>query len=89
MPIGYGKGIYRFNKSLAYVDGIYIHQAGKISMDYSTYFSVTNIDKIKELELFGKKVPIESLCRINNISAHEVLVNLKVNKKYYQIKIDG
>ena len=46
-----------------------------------------NIDKNEEIELFGKKVPIESLCKTNNISAHELLVNLKVNKKYYITKI--
>ena len=87
LPIGYGKGLYRFSKSIAYVNNIYLKQAGKISMDYATYFSKQNIDKNEEIELFGKKVPIESLCKTNNISAHELLVNLKVNKKYYITKI--
>ena len=87
LPIGYGKGFYRFNNSMAYVDNFYLKQAGKISMDYATYFSKQNIDKNAEIELFGKKVPIEILCKTNNISAHEILVNLKVNKKYYLTKI--
>ena len=89
LPIGYGKGLYRFNNSIVYASDTYLKQAGKISMDYSTYFSLKNIDKSEEIELFGKKVPIEILCKINNISAHEVLVNLKVIKKYSKIKIDN
>ena len=87
LPIGYGQGLYRFNKSVAYVDNIFIRQAGKISMDYSTYFSSKSIDKNSEIELFGKKVPIESLCAMNNIAPHEMLVNLKVNKQYHITKI--
>lgn len=87
LPIGYGQGLYRYNNSIAYIDNMYLKQAGKISMDYSTFFSKKIIDKKKEIELIGKKVPIETLCKYNNISAHEMLVNLKVNKKYYQTKI--
>ena len=56
-------------------------------MDYSTYFSYKNIDKNEEVELIGKKVPIEILANMNDVSSHELLVNLKVNKKYYLTKI--
>ena len=87
LPIGYGKGMYRYSDSICYIDNMYLKQAGKISMDYSTYFSKKCIDKNKEIELFGKKVPIEMLLKMNNASAHELLVNLKVDKKYYITKV--
>ena len=87
LPLGYGKGMYRYTNSICHVNNMYLKQAGKISMDYSTYFSNKNIDINEEIELFGKKVPIEILAKINNISAHEILVNLKINKKYYITKI--
>ena len=82
LPIGYGKGMHRYNDSICYASNMFLKQAGKISMDYSTYFSNKYIDKNEEIELFGKKVPIEILAKINNVSAHELLVNLKVNRKY-------
>ena len=87
LPIGYGKGMYRYNKSIGFVNDLYIHQAGKISMDYSTYFCDKKIDENEEIELIGKKVPIELLSQINNISSHEILVNLKVNRQYYITKL--
>lgn len=87
LPIGYGKGMYRYNDSICFSNNVYLKQAGKISMDYSTYFSNKKIDKNEEIELFGKKVPVEILAKTNNISCHELLVNLKVNKEYSITKI--
>lgn len=87
LPIGYGKGMHRYNDSICYASNMFLKQAGKISMDYSTYFSNKYIDKNEEIELFGKKVPIEILAKINNVSAHELLVNLKVNRKYNITKL--
>ena len=43
LPIGYGQGWGRFMSSLGYNNYNYLSQAGKISMDYSTYFSKKSI----------------------------------------------
>lgn len=87
LPIGYGNGLYRYNSSLIYVDNLFLKQAGKISMDYSTYFSTKKININKEVELFGNKIPIEVISKINNITPHQMIVLLSVNKKYYKLSI--
>mgnify|MGYP003324972414 CR=1 FL=1 len=56
-------------------------------MDYATYFSTTLINTDKNAELFGKKIPIECLCKINNISPHEMIVSLKVKKEYQKLTL--
>ena len=87
LPIGYGQGLFRYKESVAFIDNLFIKQAGKISMDYATYFSTNLIDINKEVELFGKKIPIESLCKINDISPHEIIVSLKVKKEYHKLTL--
>ena len=87
LPIGYGQGLVRYKDSICFVDNLFLKQAGKISMDYATYFSTTLIDINKNVELFGKKIPIESLCKINNISPHEIIVSLKVKKEYKKLTL--
>ena len=82
LPIGYGQGWGRFTSSLAYNNYRYLKQAGKISMDYSTYFGKEKFSINDEFELFGKNIPLEILCKNNYIDPHEVLVRLKVNKIY-------
>ena len=87
LPIGYGQGLFRYKESVAFIDNLFIKQAGKISMDYATYFSTNLIDINNEVELFGKKIPMESLCKINDISPHEIIVSLKVKKEYHKLTL--
>ena len=87
LPIGYGQGWGRFMSSLGYNNYNYLSQAGKISMDYSTYFSKKSINMDEMIELFGKNIPLEAICKENNIDPHEVLVRLKVKKKYLKTTI--
>lgn len=86
LPIGYGNGMYKTNNSIVYVDNTFLKQAGKISMDYATYFSTKLIKSDEIIEIFGKKVPLESLAYQNKCSLHEMIVNLKVNKQYIKEK---
>ena len=87
LPIGYGQGLVRYKDSVCFIDGLFLKQAGKISMDYATYFSTTLINTDKNVELFGKKIPIECLCKINDISPHEMIVSLKVKKEYQKLTL--
>lgn len=87
LPIGYGQGWGRFKQSFAFTNYRFLKQAGKISMDYSSYFSKQFIDLQEEVELFGKNIPLESLCQINDIDPHEILVRLKVRKEYHKITL--
>lgn len=88
LPIGYGQGWGKFYKSFAYLDFNYLQQAGKISMDYSTYFSKKDYSKSDEyIELFGKNIPLESICKVNKIDPHEILVRLKVKKEYHKLTL--
>ena len=87
LPFGYGKGFPRLNNLVAFCDNSYLRQAGKMSMDFSTFYFRKLLKTNDEIEIFGKKIPIESICKNNDVSAHELLVNLKVNKKYYETKI--
>ena len=41
-----------------------------------------NLTEDETLELFGKNIPLEILCKNNYIDPHEVLVRLKVKKIY-------
>ena len=82
MPVGYGQGYGDFINSFGYVNGAFIRQAGKISMDYSTYFSSELLDENMQIELIGKHISIEQLCKINNIKPHEFLVKLKLPIEY-------
>lgn len=82
LPLGYGQGWGRFDNSLGFNDYSYLSQAGQISMDYSTYFCKKSIDENEVIELFGKNIPIDMICKENQIDAHEVLVKLKVRKNY-------
>ena len=82
LPIGYGQGWGRFNNSLGFNNYNYLSQAGQISMDYSTYFCKKSISNDEIIELFGKNVPLEIVCKENNIDPHEILVKLKVKKNY-------
>ena len=82
LPLGYGKGWGDFNFSCFYNEGTFIKQAGKISMDYSTYFSSYLLDENINVELIGKHISIEQLCKVNNIKPHELLVRLKLPIKY-------
>ena len=51
-------------------------------MDYSTYFCKKSIDENEKIELFGKNIPIDIICKENQIDAHEILVKLKVKKNF-------
>lgn len=82
LPIGYGQGWGTFASSIGYSNNNYLRQAGKISMDYSTYFSNKLLDSNQEIELLGKHINIEQLCSINNLKPHELLVKLKINIIY-------
>lgn len=81
LPIGYGSGLKRVNNLLAYVDNTYLKQAGKMSMDYTTFFQTKQLKKDVLLELFGKNIPLEQICN-NETSIYEMLVNLKLEKRY-------
>lgn len=87
LPLGYAKGFGSFNESFIYYEGIYLKQAGKISMDYSTYFSTKLIKKDRIFEVVGKHISIEQLCKTNHIKPHEFLVKLKLPIKYYKKQI--
>lgn len=87
LPIGYYKGWGSFTNSFAYSDNIFLKQAGKISMDYSTYFSSKLLDKNCEVELIGKHINIEQLCQLNSLNPHEFLVKLNIKKVYLDSKI--
>lgn len=82
LPIGYGQGWGRFDISIAYNNYRFVKQAGKISMDYSTYFSKDIFSLDDEFELFGNNISLDLICKNNNIDPHEVLTRLKVEKKY-------
>lgn len=82
LPLGYGQGWGRFNNSLGFNNYNYLSQAGQISMDYSTYFCKKSIDENEKIELFGKNIPIDIICKENQIDAHEILVKLKVKKNF-------
>lgn len=84
LPLGYGQGWGRFEKSYGYLEYKYLEQAGLISMDYSCYFSTTLFDIHSTIELIGPGVPIESLAQLNHLDVHEILTRLKV-KKIYQL----
>lgn len=87
LPIGYGQGLPRFQESTIFQNYYYLKQAGKISMDYATYFASVLIDINEDVEIFGKNVPIESLAISNNLDPHEIITNLKVLKKYHKITL--
>ncbi len=87
LPIGYGQGLPRFNDSIVYTNYAFLKQAGKISMDYSTFFSNSYFDLNNEIEIFGHNVPIESLALLNKIDPHEIIVNLKTKKQYHKLTI--
>ncbi len=87
LPIGYGQGWGRFKHSFAFYNYNFLKQAGKISMDYSSYFSKQMISNEEKVELFGKNIPLESLCKANGIDPHEILVRLKVKKEYHKITL--
>ena len=82
LPIGYGQGWGRFTNSFAFCNYSYLKQAGKISMDYSTYYSKTKRSENEIVELFGSHISIESIAKANNMSPHEIIIHLKANKKY-------
>ena len=82
LPIGYGQGCGRFTNSFAFCNYSYLKQAGKISMDYSTYYSKTKRSENEIVELFGSHISIESIAKANNMSPHEIIIHLKANKKY-------
>lgn len=82
LPIGYGQGWGRFTNSFAFCNYSYLKQAGKISMDYSTYYSKAKRCENEIVELFGSHISIESIAKANNMSPHEIIIHLKTNKKY-------
>ena len=82
LPIGYGQGWGRFTSSFAFCNYSYLKQAGKISMDYSTYYSKSKKSENEIVELFGNHISIESIAKANNMSPHEIIIHLKANKKY-------
>lgn len=84
LPIGYNNGWGSFKNSFAYYENIYLKQAGKISMDYSTYFTDKLIDDKVEIELLGKHINIEQICELNNLNPHELLTRFKINKVYIE-----
>lgn len=87
LPIGYGQGYGRFKKSIAYVDNIYLKQAGNISMDYATFFSSYLIDINMEVELIGKKISLEELAFLNDIDCHELLIRFNTKKEYHKLSL--
>lgn len=82
LPIGYGQGWGRFTNSFAFCNYNYLKQAGKISMDYSTYYSKNKKSENEIVELFGSHISIESIAKENNMSPHEIIIHLNVKKKY-------
>ena len=58
-----------------------------IFLQNSTYFCKKSIDENEVIELFGKNIPIDMICKENQIDAHEVLVKLKVRKNYIKTTI--
>ena len=83
LPLGYGQGWGRFENSIGFNKDTYFYQAGKISMDYSTYFSTKLIDINEKIQLIGSKVPFNNLAEMNEIDHHELLLRLKNIKKEY------
>ncbi len=82
LPIGYGQGWGRFIDSYAFFDNHYLKQIGKISMDYSIYFSTIDLNIGENIELIGNHISLKSLATINYQDVHEVLIKIKVDKDY-------
>lgn len=76
LPIGYNDGWGRLKISYAYSKGLYLKQAGNISMDFSAYFSATKIDFDEPLQLIGIDTPLEHLATLNGICLHEILLKI-------------
>ena len=83
LPLGYGHGWGRFENSIGFIKDTYLYQAGKISMDYSTYFSTKLIDINEKIQLIGSKTPFNNLAEMNHMDFHELLLRLKNIKKEY------
>ena len=83
LPLGYGHGWGRFDNSIGFIKDTYLYQAGKISMDYSTYFSTKLIDITEKIQLIGSKTPFNNLAEMNHMDFHELLLRLKNIKKEY------
>ena len=83
LPLGYGHGWVRFDNSIGFIKDTYLYQAGKISMDYSTYFSTKLFDINEKIQLIGSKTPFNNLAEMNHIDFHELLLRLKNIKKEY------
>lgn len=82
LPLGYSNGWGRFVKSYAYLNDVYLVQAGNISMDYSVYYTQEDIKKDTILELIGMHIPLEHLTDLNRISLYQMLTNLRVERYY-------
>jgi alanine racemase len=83
IPIGYSDGIKLIYNHTAYL-GEYLTQGGKVSMDYSTFFSPIFHEIGEVVELIGDHISVSEIAIKANTNKYDIVCSLsdKLTRKY-------
>lgn len=85
LPIGYADGYKPILNHNAFIDD-YLIQAGKVSMDYSNFFSTKYYMIGEEVELIGEKISVGDIAKKTNTSKYDIVSSLSIKLKRNYIK---